>query len=279
MRYNIGERGFMADLKIGVMGAAGRMGGAVIRQVTDTAGMAVVAACDAVGNSALGRDAGELAGVGKLGVTVGSDAAAAVVASDVIIEFSTPAATLAHVALAASKGIAHVIGTTGLDEAGRAKLAEAAQRAAIVHAPNMSLAVNVLFALTRQVAAMLDPEFDIEIVEMHHRHKVDAPSGTALELGRRAAEGRQVRLDQVARMTREGQVGARKKGEIGFATLRGGDVVGDHTVIFAADGERLEFGHKAASRQIFARGAVHAARWAHGRKPGLYDMADVLGLK
>jgi 4-hydroxy-tetrahydrodipicolinate reductase len=269
----------MADLKIGVMGAAGRMGGAVIRQVCDTAGMAVVAACDAPGIAALGRDAGELAGIGKLGVAVGADAAAVVAASDVIIEFSTPAATLAHVALAAEQRIAHVIGTTGVDDTGRAKLAEAAKRAAIVHAPNMSLAVNILFALTRQVAATLDAEFDIEILEMHHRHKVDAPSGTALELGRRAAEGRQVQLDQVARMTREGQVGARKKGEIGFATLRGGDVVGDHTVVFAADGERLELGHKAASRQIFARGAVHAARWAHGQKPGLYDMADVLGLK
>jgi 4-hydroxy-tetrahydrodipicolinate reductase len=269
----------MTDLKIGVMGAAGRMGGAVIRQVCDTAGMAVAAACDAPGIAALGRDAGELAGIGKLGVAVGSDAAAVVAASDVIIEFSTSAATLAHVAITAERRIAHVIGTTGLDDAGRGKLSAAAKRTAIVHAPNMSLAVNILFALTRRVAATLDAEFDIEILEMHHRHKVDAPSGTALELGRRAAEGRQVRLDQVARMTREGQVGARKKGEIGFATLRGGDVVGDHTVVFAADGERLELGHKAASRQIFARGAVHAARWAHGQKPGLYDMADVLGLK
>ena len=268
----------MADLRIGVMGAGGRMGGAVIRQVTDTAGMAVAAACEGPGASALGRDAGEVAGIGRLGVAVGADAAQLFASSDVVIEFSTPAATLDHAMLAAAKGVAHVIGTTGLDDKARAALAEAAKRIAIVHAPNMSLAVNLLFALTRQVAATLDAEFDIEIVEMHHRHKVDAPSGTALELGRRAAEGRRVKLDQVARMTREGQVGARKTGEIGFATLRGGDVVGDHTVIFAADGERLELGHKAASRQIFARGAVHAARWAHGKKPGLYSMADVLGL-
>ena len=269
----------MADLKIGVMGAAGRMGGAVIRQVADTPGCAVVAACEGTGNPALGRDAGELAGLGKIGVAIGGDAAAVIAASDAIIEFSVPAATVTHAKLAAAKGVAHIIGTTGLDTAAQAALVEAAKSCAIVHAPNMSLAVNLLFALTRQVAATLDAEFDIEIVEMHHRHKVDAPSGTALELGRRAAEGRQAKLDQVARMTREGQVGARKKGEIGFAALRGGDVVGDHTVIFAADGERLELGHKAASRQIFARGAVHAARWAAGQKPGLYSMFDVLGIK
>ncbi len=174
--------------------------------------------------------------------------------------------------------MAHVIGTTGLDGAGNAALAEAAKKIPIVHAPNMSLAVNLLFALTRQVASLLDDAFDVEIVEMHHRHKVDAPSGTALELGRRAAEGRGIDMAQFARMTREGIVGARKKGEIGFAALRGGDVVGEHTVIFAADGERLELSHKASGRQIFARGAVRAAQWAPGRKPGLYSMFDVLGL-
>jgi 4-hydroxy-tetrahydrodipicolinate reductase len=268
----------MADLKIGVMGAGGRMGGAVIRQVADTPGCVVAAACEGQASTALGRDAGELAGIGRIGVAIGADAAAAIAASDAIIEFSVPAATVAHAKLAAANGVAHVIGTTGLDAAAQKALAEAAHDCAIVHAPNMSLAVNLLFALTRQVAATLDAEFDIEIVEMHHRHKVDAPSGTALELGRRAADGRKVKLEQVARMTREGQIGARKTGEIGFAALRGGDVVGDHTVIFAADGERLELGHKAGSRQIFARGAVHAARWAAGRKPGLYSMFDVLGI-
>jgi 4-hydroxy-tetrahydrodipicolinate reductase len=269
----------MADLKIGVMGAGGRMGGAVIRQVADTPGCAVVAACEGAGSAALGRDAGELAGIGRIGVAIGADAAAVIAASDAIIEFSMPAATVAHAKLAAAKRVAHVVGTTGLDAAALAALAEAATSCAVVHAPNMSLAVNLLFALTRQVAATLDAEFDIEIVEMHHRHKVDAPSGTALELGRRAADGRKTKLEAVARMTREGQVGARRKGEIGFATLRGGDVVGDHTVIFAADGERLELGHKAGSRQIFARGAVHAARWAAAQKPGLYSMFDVLGIK
>ena len=269
----------MADLNIGVMGAGGRMGGAVIRQVADTPGCVVVAACEGPGSPALGRDAGELAGIGKIGIAITSEPEATFAASDAVIEFSTPAATAAHAALAAARGVAYVVGTTGMDAGGQKALADAAHNCAIVHAPNMSLAVNLLFALTRQVAATLDAEFDIEIVEMHHRHKVDAPSGTALELGRRAADGRKAKLDSVARMTREGQVGARKKGEIGFAALRGGDVVGDHTVIFAAAGERLELGHKAGSRQIFARGAVHAARWAAGQKPGLYSMFDVLGIR
>jgi len=268
----------MAELRIGVTGAAGRMGGAVIRQVAATEGCRVVAACEAPGSAAIGRDAGEAAGIGAIGVAIGADAGAVFAAADAVIEFTAPAASVAHAKLAAERKVAHVIGTTGLDAASLAALATAAKDTVIVHAPNMSLAVNILFALTRQVAALLDPEFDIEIVEMHHRHKVDAPSGTALELGRRAAAGRGVAFDQVARRTRDGIVGARKRGEIGFAALRGGDVVGDHTVVFAADGERLELGHKAAGRQIFARGAVRAALWAPGKKPGLYSMADVLGL-
>jgi 4-hydroxy-tetrahydrodipicolinate reductase len=268
----------MAELRIGVTGAAGRMGGAVIREVGEMPDCVVTAACEAAGSPAIGCDAGELAGIGPIGIPVVADPEAAFAATDAVIEFTAPAATMAHVKIAAARGVAHVIGTTGLDAAGNAALAEAAKRIPIVHAPNMSLAVNLLFALTRQVASILDDAFDIEIVEMHHRHKVDAPSGTALELGRRAAEGRGIDMAGVARMTREGIVGARKRGEIGFATLRGGDVVGEHTVIFAADGERLELSHKAAGRQIFARGAVHAARWAQGKPPGLYSMFDVLGL-
>ncbi len=268
----------MADLRIGVTGAAGRMGGAVIRQVSETAGCVVTAACEAEGSPYIGRDAGEVAGIGPIGIPIVADAKAAFAATDAVIEFTGPPATVAHVSLAAEHGIAHVIGTTGLDVAGNAALAEAAKRIPIVHAPNMSLAVNLLFALTRQVASILDDAFDVEIVEMHHRHKVDAPSGTALELGRRAAEGRGIALDDVARMAREGIVGPRERGEIGFAALRGGDVVGEHTVIFAADGERLELSHKASGRQIFARGAVRAALWAQGKKPGLYSMFDVLGL-
>ena len=269
----------MADLKIGVMGAAGRMGGAIIRQVTETDGCAVVAAADMAGIPAIGRDAGEAAGIEALGVPIGDDAAAVFAAADAVIEFTLPGPTLEHSALAAETGVAHIIGTTGLDADGEAALRKAGERAVVVHAPNMSLAVNILFALTRQVAALLDDQFDIEVVEMHHRHKVDAPSGTALGLGRAAAAGRGVDLDQVAQMTREGHTGARERGRIGFATLRGGDVVGDHSVIFAADGERLELVHKAGSRQIFSRGAVHAALWSAGQAPGFYTMFDVLGLQ
>lgn len=268
----------MADMKIGVVGAAGRMGGTVIRQASETDGCTVVAAGEVAGSIAVGRDAGELAGMGTLGVAVTDQAEALFAEADAVIEFSTPEATVSHAAMAEAAGCIHIIGTTGLDADQEAALRAAGGKIAIVHAPNMSLAVNILMSLTRQVAALLDDDFDIEIVEMHHRHKVDAPSGTALGLGRAAAKGRDVVLAGVAQMTREGQTGPRKRGDIGFATLRGGDVVGDHTVIFAADGERLELVHKAAGRQIFARGAVRAALWAKDAKPGLYSMNDVLGL-
>ncbi len=268
----------MADLSIGVVGAAGRMGTAVIRQVSETVGCAVVAASEVAGSTAVGRDAGELAGLGAIGVEVSDDPARLFERADAVFEFSTPRATIDHAGIAAERGRIHIIGTTGLDADQDARLRAAADRAVIVRAANMSLAVNILFALTRQVAGLLDEDFDIEIVEMHHRHKVDAPSGTALGLGRAAAEGRGVDLAQVARRARDGHTGARGRGDIGFAVLRGGDVVGEHSVVFAADGERLELTHKAAGRQIFARGAVRAALWAQGREPGLYSMADVLGL-
>ena len=268
----------MADLSIGVVGAAGRMGAAVIRQVSETAGCAVVAASEVAGSTAVGRDAGELAGLGAIGVEVRDDPSKLFDLADAVIEFSTPRATIDHAGIAAERGRIHIIGTTGLDADQDARLRAAADRAVIVRAPNMSLAVNILFALTRQVAGLLDDDFDIEIVEMHHRHKVDAPSGTALGLGRAAAEGRGVDLARVEKRARDGQIGARRRGDIGFAVLRGGDVVGEHSVVFAADGERLELTHKAAGRQIFARGAVRAALWAQGRAPGLYSMADVLGL-
>jgi len=269
----------MADLRIGVIGAGGRMGGAILRQAQDTPGVTVVAACETAGHPAIGRDAGEIAGVGANGVTIGAQAQAVFDACDAAIEFSTPAASVAHAKLAAAQNKIHVIGTTGLDANAERALGDAAKSATIVHAPNMSLAVNLLFALTRQVAKALGPEFDIEILEMHHRHKVDAPSGTALGLGRAAADGRGVKLPDVQQLARQGITGARRRGDIGFAALRGGDVVGDHSVIFAADGERLELTHKGSSRQIFARGAVHAAIWARGKPPGLYAMTDVLGLK
>ena len=267
-----------AAVRIGVAGAAGRMGGAVVRQLAETDGARVSAAGEAAGHPAIGRDVGEMAGIGAIGVPIGETPRALFEASDAVIEFSSPAATLAHARLAGETGRAHVIGTTGLDADQQAGLAEAARGAAIVHAPNMSLAVNLLFALTRQVAAALDDRFDIEIVEMHHKHKVDAPSGTALALGQAAAAGRGVSLDGAAVMAREGRTGARRRGDIGFATLRGGDVVGEHSAIFAIEGERLELTHKASSRQIFARGAVDAALWARDRPPGLYSMFDVLGL-
>jgi 4-hydroxy-tetrahydrodipicolinate reductase len=195
-----------------------------------------------------------------------------------VLEFTTPAATLAHAALAAQARIVHIIGTTGLGDADEAAIAAAARHAAIVKAGNMSLGVNLLTALVRKVATALDEDFDIEIVEMHHRHKVDAPSGTALMLGRAAAAGRNVSFEDRAVLSREGQTGARRRGDIGFATLRGGMVVGEHQAIFAADGERVVLSHVASDRGIFATGAVKAALWAHGRGPGLYSMTDVLGL-
>lgn len=268
----------MADLKIGVVGAAGRMGGAVIRQVSETEGCVVVAASEVQGSPVVGRDAGEAAGIGAIGVSVTADPHALFDRAEAVIEFSTPGATMDHARTAAEARCIHVIGTTGLDADQTKALAANARKTVIVHSPNMSLAVNVLFALTKQVAALLDDDFDIEIVEMHHRHKVDAPSGTALGLGRAAAAGRGVDLEPVAQMVREGHTGPRRRGDIGFATLRGGDVVGEHSVVFAADGERLELTHKAAGRQIFARGAVYAALWARDREPGLYSMHDVLGL-
>jgi 4-hydroxy-tetrahydrodipicolinate reductase len=197
----------------------------------------------------------------------------------VVIEFSAPDATAAHVALAARHGTRHVIGTTGLGETQEQAIREAARSTAIMRAANMSLGVNLLFGLTERVARALAPDaFDIEIFEIHHRHKVDAPSGTALALGQAAARGRGIDLTEVADRGRDGLTGARKPGAIGFAALRGGDVVGDHAVIFAGGGERIELTHRATDRGIYARGAVTAARWLHGRPPGLYGMADVLGL-
>ena len=269
----------MADMKIGIIGAGGRMGQACIRQVTDTDGCKVVAASDVAGTDLIGRDAGEAAGAGTLGIAVTDNAAAVVAASDAVIEFTLPGPTVDHVALTAEAGVAHIIGTTGMEAAQEAVLKAAGEKTVIMHAPNMSLAVNLLFALTKQVAATLNDDFDIEIFEMHHKHKVDAPSGTAVGMGRAAAEGRGVNLDDVAQWARNGITGERKRGDIGFASLRGGNVIGDHTATFAIEDERLEISHKAQSRQIFARGAVHAALSSAGKKPGFYTMFDVLGIE
>lgn len=265
-------------MKIGIVGCAGRMGRMLIAEVLRTKGAKLGGGTELAKSPLIGTDLGALVGQKAAGVKVTSDAKALFESCDAVIDFTAPAATLAHADLAAKFGTALIVGTTGLPAAAKAKLKTSAKKTVIVQAPNMSTGVNVLLALTEKLAGVLADDYDIEIVEMHHRHKVDAPSGTALGLGEAAAKGRGVALEKVARRSRDGQVGARPKGEIGFATLRGGDVVGDHTVIFAADGERIEITHKASSREVFARGAVRAAMWAKKKKAGLYSMRDVLGL-
>ena len=258
------------------------MGQALIEALASDRELALAAALDVAGSPLAGRDAGERFGR-TTGVLVGSDADGAAAAADVLIDFTRPEGTLAHLAACARHRTGAVIGTTGLSQAQKAELANCARLIPIVFAPNMSVGVNVLLALVETAARQLGPAYDIEVLEMHHRHKVDAPSGTALGLGAAAAKGAGVDLAQSAVYAREGAVGERKRGAIGFATLRGGDVVGEHTVIFAGAGERVELSHKAASRQNFAMGALRAvhfvaARRAEGRA-GLYDMQDVLGLK
>lgn len=265
-------------VKIGIVGCAGRMGRMLIQEVLAAEGCVLAGGTEREGGDAVGRDLGDLVGAGPLGVLVGSDPKTLFEHADAVIDFTSPAATVEHAALAAETRKIHVIGTTGLDAGQQALIGQKAGRAAIVQAPNFSAGVTMMLALVEQAARALDDSFDIEIIEMHHRHKVDAPSGTALGLGKAAAGGRGVTLEDVWRKSRDGHTGARPKGEIGFATLRGGDVVGDHTVVYAADGERIEITHKAASRAIFAKGAVRAAIWAAGKPPGLYSMKDVLGL-
>ncbi len=265
-------------MKIGIVGCGGRMGQMLVREVLDTEGMALAGGTEQPGADGVGRDLGEMVGRGNLGLVVGCDASDLFATADAVIDFTTPAATTLHAELAAEHRCVLVAGTTGLAVEQEQVLRQAATRTSIVWSANMSVGVNVLMALVEQVAKTLADDYDIEIVEMHHRHKVDAPSGTALALGRAAAAGRGVRLADVKQAVRDGHTGPRRAGEIGFATLRGGDVVGDHDVMFAAEGERLILGHKASSRQVFAKGAVRAARWGHGRPPGLYSMRDVLGL-
>ncbi|MEM9439953.1 MAG: 4-hydroxy-tetrahydrodipicolinate reductase [Pseudomonadota bacterium] len=266
-------------MKIGILGCAGRMGRALLNEVLDSDDCMLVGGTEMPGHPGIGQDLGALAGKDDIGLIVTEDTTALIAAADAVIEFSTIDATLRHVALSAEYGTAHVIGTTGLNAEAAQAIEAAARRSPIVWAANMSLGVNLLLGLTERVARSLGPEaFDIEIVETHHRYKVDAPSGTALALGEAAARGRGVALTDVADRGRDGITGARKTGAIGFAALRGGDVVGDHTVTFAGLGERIELSHKAADRRIYARGAVHAARWLEGQPARLYSMADVLGL-
>src|SRR6185437_2937293 len=237
----------MVDIRVGITGCGGRMGRMLLAEVLGSSGLTLAGGTEAAGSAVLGRDLGELAGSGPIG-------------------------------LAAKYGKALVLGTTGLDGAQSKAVAAAAKRAPIVWAPNMSPAVTLLAGLVQEAARRLGEDYDIEVLEMHHRHKVDAPSGTALALGRAAAEGRAIDLAQRSQRVRDGHTGPRKSGDIGFASLRGGDVVGDHIVIFASEGERLELTHRATSRRLFARGALRAARWVVGKPPGLYGMKDVLGL-
>jgi len=268
----------MTGMRLVVVGAAGRMGRMLVKAVTETEGCRLVGAIEREGSLAIGDDAGQLAGCGKAGVAITDDPLPVFAQADGVLDFTAPSATVAFAALAAQARIVHVVGTTGLGDADVAKLETAARHARIVQSGNMSLGVNLLAGLVRKVAATLGEDFDIEVLEMHHRTKVDAPSGTALLLGEAAANGRQVALRDRSVRTRDGHTGARKPGDIGFASLRGGSVAGDHSVIFAGAGERLELVHRAEDRGIFARGAVRAALWAFERKPGYYTMADVLGL-
>ena len=255
------------------------MGRVLTRIIHETPGVEVAGGLEPPASPHQGADLGVLAGIGPLGVTVSDDPLTLFTKIDGIIDFTVPAATLALVDLAAQARIVHVIGTTGISAEGEARIKAAARHARIVKSGNMSLGVNLLASLVRKVAQTLGPEFDIEIVEMHHRHKIDAPSGTALLLGDAAAAGRNVNLADASVRVRDGHMGERPAGTIGFATLRGGSVVGEHSVIFAGAAERIELSHKAESRDIFARGAVRAAIWAMDKKPGLYAMSDVLGLE
>lgn len=261
-----------------VNGASGRMGQMLVKLVTESDACRLVGALERTGHNWVGRDVGEALGGAALGVTVTDDALEAMARAQAVIDFTAPAATIALAEIAAQARAVHVIGTTGLDESDIAKLDAAARHAVIVRAGNMSFGVNLLTKLTETVAKALDVEFDIEVVEAHHKHKVDAPSGTALMLGEAAARGRGVNHDEVADRGRDGITGARQEGHIGYSAIRGGDIVGEHDVIFAGPGERIIIRHVATDRAIFARGALKAALWGLGQKPGAYDMMDVLGL-
>jgi 4-hydroxy-tetrahydrodipicolinate reductase len=261
-----------------VTGAAGRMGTQIVRLVRATEGMAVSGAVDRAG-PAIGQDAGALAGLGPIGVAVVDDLATALAGAGAVIDFTSHEASARHAEVCAAKGVPLVIGSTALTPEDKAKVAAAARKIPVVLSPNMAVGVNVLFELVRQAAKVLGPDYDVEIVELHHKKKRDAPSGTAVRLGEVAAEALGRDPDDALAYARHGILGERPPWQIGVQTLRGGDVVGEHTVYFCGDGERLELTHRATSREQFARGAVRAAQWIAGRPAGLYDMADVLGLK
>lgn len=272
----------MADVRIAVVGASGRMGRALIATVLETEGASLAGAIERAGSDALGQDAGALVGQGPLDVVLTDDPLPVFAACDAVLDFTAPAATLHYAELAAQARIVHVIGTTGMSVEDDVVLDAAARHAAIIKSGNMSLGVNLLAVLVEQAAAALATDFDIEVVEMHHKAKVDAPSGTALLLGEAAAEARNLSLDDVGVFSRNGITGPRPEGTIGFANVRGGSIVGDHSVLFAGPSERITLSHHAEDRSLFARGAVRAALWGHGggapKKPGRYTMRDVLGL-
>lgn len=265
-------------MKLVVNGCAGRMGQALTRLIFADPRFALVGGLEASGSAALGNDIGVLAGLPACGVVASDDALTVLSQADGVIDFTVPTASLELAGLAAQARIVHIIGTTGFDAAGDEQISAAARHAMIVKSGNMSLGVNLLAGLVRQAAAMLGDDWDIEILDMHHRHKIDAPSGTALLLAEAAAQGRNVILDDVKQSGRDGITGARVAGDIGISALRGGSVVGDHEVVFATENEQLRLSHRAENRDIFARGALRAALWAHQQSPGLYDMNHVLGL-
>ncbi|MEW9919881.1 4-hydroxy-tetrahydrodipicolinate reductase [Marimonas sp. MJW-29] len=269
----------MSDsMRIAITGASGRMGQTLISLAAADDRFKLTGAIERAGHDWIGRDVGEAMGGAASGVIVTDDADAALSETDAVIDFTAPAATVQFADAAAKAGIVHVIGTTGMTEGDIGLLARFADRATIIRAGNMSLGVNLLVQLTKRVAASLDDDYDIEVIEAHHNKKVDAPSGTALMLGEAAAEGRGVSLKEVSDRGRDGITGARKRGDIGFTAIRGGDIIGEHDVMFAAAGERIILRHVASDRSVFARGALKAALWGKGRSPGEYDMLDVLGL-
>ena len=269
----------MSDMGLVVVGAAGRMGQTLVRAIAAMPGVTLAAAVERRGAAQLGRDAGELAGLGNLGVPITDDPLPAFAKADGVLDFTSPAATAIFAGYAAQARIVHIIGTTGCSDEDDAKIAAAARHAMIVKSGNMSLGVNLLAELVEQAARALDAgDFDIEVLEMHHRNKVDAPSGTALMLGAAAARGREIALAEQSVRVRDGVTGPRQEGTIGFATLRGGSVIGEHSVIMAGSSERIVLSHHAEDRALFAKGAITAALWARDKKPGLYSMRDVLGL-
>lgn len=265
--------------KIAVTGAAGRMGKTIIEAIQHAEGAELGAAIERAGSSLIGADAGEVAGLGRLGVPVVGDLKEAADDFDILIDFTVPEATAANIEVCREAGRRMVVGTTGLDPDQRRQIEKAADEVAVVFAPNMSVGVNLSLKLLEMAARVLGDDVDIEVIEAHHRHKLDAPSGTALRMGEVVAETLGRDLAECAVYGREGRTGERERRTIGFETIRAGDIVGEHTVMFAGDGERVEITHKASSRMTFARGAVRAALWVAGRPSGLFDMQDILGLK